>query len=781
MSFTSVRTSPTFTSFTQGGGSAVGAAFSGPGSGADGSLLIAFVESATGGTPFKCSGNLLPTANDLGASALTGSGTFAAGTYFWKITFTTASGETQPSNEATATIALNGRASLTWTQARPGCTGVNVYRGTATGAEDHLITTLSGTATSYTDTGTTGSATSPPTNNNALTDGFNKQPGWEWIATVTPGSGHQSEIWAYRMAPGYNGGVLFTNANNAAARAVVVEFSSTLRYQTVELFPGINSANAAATSFPASMQSQTGAGELAIAAFGLKFSVNPTGQSWTTPSGWTLVSSQANSIAQPWAVYYKTTTGVGAVSVNGLYSSSANMTSWDSILCVFRESDDVRGRIGNSGTNGNTYNDQASFGLPATRKGSLAEFDHFMSVASPAKTRVMAQSAACVYQTVEGASVTSIPGDMQDYGDLGAQFIWSMKPTRNTSGATLTAEKNKFDANLAFVKQAGYFCWYAALWNEFNLGGATGPFGDDTYKKGSDPYGTGNTDATAKAHFLTYWSQFQPLLAAHGIPSATVPSLSSAPSTSSWQPPAGTISAVFVHNYANTGVSQGKYVEQSPQSGVPALTDICDGLRNPDNSVPNPPNPPIPLGVGETGRNGGSTIYAWSSVVSWSHTSTNTGHFRDMFAKRIAIRTFSTASVTNGSATLADSGNSFTNDDIGHPVRTANVPWNTIIKSITDSGHAVMSNAATATSGPQSCTITGKQNSLILWFQNNIGGPNWIHTPGIVVNGVAEDQTGIQKEIAAWQDNLAPLPPSGAATLSVTTTTLPAGQAGTPY
>lgn len=781
MTFTFTQNGPTFSSFSQAGQIAVNPAFSGRS--VAGSLLLAFVESASGGTPFKCAGNLLPTASNLGASAVGSGGTFAAGTYFWKVTFTTASGETQASNEASATLVLNGSANLTWAQAPSGCTGVKVYRGTATNAEDHLITTLTGTATSYTDTGTTGTVVSPPSNNTALTDGFNKQPGWEWCGFAGDNSTHQQEVWAYRMNPGNIGGVSFTNANNAAARGIIFEYTTTLRYQFLEPFPGKGGAAAAATSLPASMANQVSASELAIASFGTKFSVNPTGQSWTTPSGWTLVASQANSIAQPWAVFYKVTTGAGAVSVTGTYSSSTNMTSWDSLLCVFQESDNIRGRVGTAGTNANTYDDEATFGFANTHKGALAEFDHFMSVASPAKTRVMAQSAGTVYQTTEGGSVTSIPSDMKDFGDLGAQFLWSLKPTRALSGGALTAEQSKYDANIAFVKQAGYFCWYAAIHNEYNLGGANGPFGNDTNKPSGDPYGTGWTEPGAKANWLTHWSRFQPILAAHGIPSVTTPSLSSAPSTSSWQPPAGTISGIFYHSYSDTGINQGHFVDQSPQSGTPALTDIADGVRNPDNSVPSPPNAPIVLGCTEVGRSGsGSNSIAWSDVVTWSHTSANAGHFRDMYAKRLTVRTFSTASVTNGSTTLADSGNSFTNADLNRPVRTANVPWDAIILSITDSGHAVMSRAATATSGPQSCTITGKMNGLLLWFQNNINSGNWIHTPGALKNGVAENQTGIQAEIASWLDNLAPLAPTGPATLSVTSSSpLAAGQVGTPY
>lgn len=98
----------------------------------------------------------------LGATATTG-GTFAAGTYFWKVTATDANGETIGSNEVTATLAANGTQVLNW-GAITGATGYKVYRGTTAGGQDKLITTL-GTVTTYTDTGTAGTAASVPSTN----------------------------------------------------------------------------------------------------------------------------------------------------------------------------------------------------------------------------------------------------------------------------------------------------------------------------------------------------------------------------------------------------------------------------------------------------------------------------------------------------------------------------------------------------------------------------------------------------------------------------------------
>lgn len=102
----------------------------------------------------------------LAATPVVGGGTFAAGNYFWEVTAITALGETTVSNEATAAIALNGSATLTWSLPAGPVTGVKVYRGTAAGAENHLITTL-GAVTTYLDTGTVGSVASPPASNTA--------------------------------------------------------------------------------------------------------------------------------------------------------------------------------------------------------------------------------------------------------------------------------------------------------------------------------------------------------------------------------------------------------------------------------------------------------------------------------------------------------------------------------------------------------------------------------------------------------------------------------------
>lgn len=99
------------------------------------------------------------------ATAVGTGGTFAAGTYYWKITATNAVGESLPSTEATATIVANGSATIAWT-AVTGATGYRIYRSSTTGAENvspALVGTSSGSP--FTDTGTAPTTGAVPSTN----------------------------------------------------------------------------------------------------------------------------------------------------------------------------------------------------------------------------------------------------------------------------------------------------------------------------------------------------------------------------------------------------------------------------------------------------------------------------------------------------------------------------------------------------------------------------------------------------------------------------------------
>lgn len=95
------------------------------------------------------------------ATGSTTGGTLAAGSYFYKITSTIGTGESLPSTEASATTTgTTSSVALTWTAAT-GATGYKVYRGTAAGAENVLVATITGA--SFTDTNGATTSVAPPT------------------------------------------------------------------------------------------------------------------------------------------------------------------------------------------------------------------------------------------------------------------------------------------------------------------------------------------------------------------------------------------------------------------------------------------------------------------------------------------------------------------------------------------------------------------------------------------------------------------------------------------
>lgn len=117
----------------------------------------------------------------LTATAVGTGGTFAAGTYFWEVTATTAFGETTVSNEATATLVLNGSATLAWGAPQNVVTGYKVYRGTVSGSENVLVTTIVGQTTTFTDTNVGGAGT-PPGTNTAIIQDYTLITGFCWYA-----------------------------------------------------------------------------------------------------------------------------------------------------------------------------------------------------------------------------------------------------------------------------------------------------------------------------------------------------------------------------------------------------------------------------------------------------------------------------------------------------------------------------------------------------------------------------------------------------------------------
>jgi len=84
-------------------------------------------------------------------------GTFAAGTYFWKLSAVNGTGETVGSNELTATLTANYKQPLSWTAVVGATGGYRLYRGTVAGQENVLVAAIAGQATAtYTDLGGVG-------------------------------------------------------------------------------------------------------------------------------------------------------------------------------------------------------------------------------------------------------------------------------------------------------------------------------------------------------------------------------------------------------------------------------------------------------------------------------------------------------------------------------------------------------------------------------------------------------------------------------------------------
>jgi hypothetical protein len=119
----------------------------------DGSVTEATLSSQINYGPANLSSSYVPVVTTPTVSSTGGS--LAAGTYYYTVTSTTANSESTISNEVSATTTGNSSAiTLSWGQVA-GATGYHIYRGTAPGAEDILVATItSGTTLSFTDDGT---------------------------------------------------------------------------------------------------------------------------------------------------------------------------------------------------------------------------------------------------------------------------------------------------------------------------------------------------------------------------------------------------------------------------------------------------------------------------------------------------------------------------------------------------------------------------------------------------------------------------------------------------
>lgn len=121
----------------------------------------------------------LPAPSGLETGDVLGGGTFAAGTYYWKVTAVNQYGETLGSNEVSAVLAANATQDLNWNDVT-GATSYVIYRGTAPGAENRRVDEV-GTSI-YTDTGSAGFASSLPETNTTAGTGNETVPfGQAWL------------------------------------------------------------------------------------------------------------------------------------------------------------------------------------------------------------------------------------------------------------------------------------------------------------------------------------------------------------------------------------------------------------------------------------------------------------------------------------------------------------------------------------------------------------------------------------------------------------------------
>jgi hypothetical protein len=155
------------------------------------------------------------------------SGTLAAGTYYYRVTSTTAAGETTPCAEQSFVLAATGGVIISWPQVA-GATGYNVY-GRATGAEQLLATVTNGTTPTWTDNGSVTPSGSMPTTNTARLVVLEASSGTDLTASVT---GAATALTA--TLPGIAGRTTFitgfeiTGAGATAASNILVTVTGTI-------------------------------------------------------------------------------------------------------------------------------------------------------------------------------------------------------------------------------------------------------------------------------------------------------------------------------------------------------------------------------------------------------------------------------------------------------------------------------------------------------------------------------------------------------------------------
>jgi hypothetical protein len=152
-------------------------------------------------------------------------------------------------------------------------------------------------------------------------------------------------VWSYGSNPGGLYGTsptaaVFTCSNTAASfKGKIFEYTTPAGTAQFADQAGGGSATTTATSLPATAGGANNyTGGLAVANFAAYWTVAPTGQTWTTPTGWgTDIVGVGNNTTLSFSTYSQTGIGAGPITITGLINpgSGGTMTSWASGVVTY--------------------------------------------------------------------------------------------------------------------------------------------------------------------------------------------------------------------------------------------------------------------------------------------------------------------------------------------------------------------------------------------------------------------------------------------------------------
>jgi Putative Ig domain len=180
----------------------------------------------------------------------------------------------------------------------------------------------------------------------------------------------------------------------------------------------------------------------------------------------------------------------------------------------------------------------------------------------------------------------------------GIQCLVSLKPTRAVGGG-VAGNLTSLRTMITYWKNNGV-APLTLLWNESNLGGKHGPFGDGTNKGISSPYGT-PSEAQAASNYLDYFAYHAPTVTGAGLQCFYNPCLASPAVAIDYLPPRFNLAT---QPAGCTGMVADFYMTDTSATyplGTPYKATLDDVI-----SAALAATPPYPVGVGETGVTDGS-------------------------------------------------------------------------------------------------------------------------------------------------------------------------------